>query len=115
MVMFCQEPTRKANPYVTITKRKPKPFVTLKPRQYHDAGYNTRSLPSCTSTYDKARDPLFASAARYQGEMADREAAARVEIERKKTMVAPLHNKAGYEYIGGITDPTILKNLGRKV
>lgn len=111
MVMFLQEPKRKANPFVTIQKRRPRPFVQLKPRQYHDEGFNTRSLPSCSSAYDKARDPLFASKTRYEGEMADREAAARVEIERKKTMVAPLYNKGPYQMI---TSAEQCLTIGRK-
>lgn len=114
MVMFYQgieKRTRKIGP---PPKKVAKPFVPLKPRQYHDAGYSTKSFPSCASAYDKSRDPLFASQTRYEGEMAEREQAARVEIERKKTMVAPICNKGGYQYIGDVP-VEVLVTLGRKV
>lgn len=109
--MFYQGPQKQERPIGKPVKRTPRPFVTLAPRHYHDEGYNTRSLPSCTSAYDKARDPLFASKTRYEGEMADREAAARVEIERKKTMVAPLYNKGPYQMI---TSAEQCLTMGRK-
>lgn len=114
-MMFYQGPQKTDRPIGKPVKRAKRAFEPLKTRVYHNQGFNTRDLPSCTSEYDKSKDPLFASKKRYDGEMADREAAAQIEVERKKTMVAPLYNKAGYEYIGGITDATILKNLGRKL
>jgi hypothetical protein len=43
-----------------------------------------------------------------------REAAAQAEVERKKTMVAPLYNKGGYQYVGD-APPEVVKTLGRKV
>lgn len=42
----------------------------------------------------------------------EREAAAQVEIQKKKNRVAPLYNKGGYQYI---TDDTDTTTLGRKV
>lgn len=51
---------------------------------------------------------------KYEGEMAEREALAQEEIERKKKMVAPLYNKGGYQYVGD-APPEIIKTLGRKV
>lgn len=114
--MFYQGTDRRSKKIGAPCKKKAvREFVTLKPRQYHNEGFDPKSLPSCSVPYDKSKDPLFAKKTRYEGEMAQREAVAQTEIERKKTMVAPLYNKAGYEYIGGVTDPTILKNLGRKV
>ena len=47
---------------------------------------------------------------KYEGEMLKRELAARSEIERKKTCVAPLH-KGNYIYVTEGIDP---KGLGRK-
>jgi hypothetical protein len=49
---------------------------------------------------------------RYEGEMAEREAVAQKEIERKKMQVAPMYSKGAYQYI---TEGTDLKTLGRKV
>lgn len=48
----------------------------------------------------------------YEGEMAEREAAAQKEIERKKLRVAPYCNKGGYMYI---TDETDTSEIGRKL
>lgn len=47
-------------------------------------------------------------------EFARREAVAKAEIARRKTMLAPLYNKGAYEYIGAMP-PSIIKNLGRKI
>lgn len=114
MMFFQGQPKRKFK-IGPPCKKPERPWVELKPRTYHEGGWNVNDLPSCTAPYDKSKDPLFMTNGKYEGEMAEREAKAQAEIERKKTMVAPLYNKAGYEYIGGITDPAILKNLGRKV
>lgn len=113
-MMFYQGPEKVVRKIGPPAKKKPKPFVPLKPRQYHDEGFNPKSLPSCSRPYDRSKDPLFASKLRYEGEMAEREAAAQVEIERKKTMVAPICNKSGYMYIGDVP-PEVVKTLGRKV
>lgn len=43
-----------------------------------------------------------------------RELAAREQIKRKKKMVAPICNKAGYMYVGD-APPEIVQTLGRKV
>lgn len=51
---------------------------------------------------------------KYEGDLAAREAAAQVEIERKKKMTAPLANKMGYQYIGDMPE-SVIKTLGRKV
>jgi hypothetical protein len=89
-----------------------KPFVQLKPREYMSNAYSTKDFPELEVEVKKV---VMSDPVEYEGEMAEREAAANKESERRKTMVAPLYNKAGYEYIGGITDPTILRNLGRKI
>ena len=47
----------------------------------------------------------------YEGEMAEREAKARKEIERKKKSVAIPYNKGGYVYVTPGMDP---KTFGRK-
>lgn len=49
----------------------------------------------------------------YEGELADREALAQLEIARKRTQIAPLYNKGGYQFIGD-APPEIIKGLGRK-
>jgi hypothetical protein len=45
----------------------------------------------------------------------EREAAAAVETERKKKMVAPMWNKGGYQYVGDDAPPEIIQGLGRKL
>lgn len=47
-------------------------------------------------------------------EFQEREKIAKVEIDRKKTMVAPLYNKGGYQYIGEMP-AEIIRNLGKKI
>lgn len=47
---------------------------------------------------------------KYTGKMAEREAKAQLEIEKKKKKVAIPYNKGGYQYIDGY-DP---KDLGKK-
>lgn len=61
-----------------------------------DTGYNgtTKSMP-----------------VRYVGEMAEREAQAQKEIERKKKRVAILYNKGGLQYISDDADP---ETFGKK-
>lgn len=113
-MMFYQGPQKTKWPIGPPVKKKPREFATLKPRTYHDEGYSTKQFPSCSRPYDKACDPLFASQTRYEGEMAEREAAARVEVERKKTMVAPMYNKGAYQYVGDVPKEVLI-TLGRKV
>jgi hypothetical protein len=48
---------------------------------------------------------------RYEGELAEREAAAQVEIERKKMRTAPAYSKGAYQYISELDLPY----LGRKI
>lgn len=47
----------------------------------------------------------------YEGEMLERELAARAEAERRKGQTAPLYNKGAYQYI---TPETDLKTMGKK-
>jgi hypothetical protein len=114
MVMFYQDQPKTVYTIGKKVRKVAKPFVQLAPRKYHEVAVSTKSFPSRVSEYDKSKDPLFASVTRYEGEMADREKVARVEIERKKTMCAPLYNKGGYQYIGDVP-PEIIKTLGRKM
>lgn len=46
-------------------------------------------------------------------EMAEREALARAEADRRKKMIAPMYNKGAYQYIGGV-DEAILHDIGKK-
>ena len=48
---------------------------------------------------------------RYEGELAEREAAAQEEIERKKLRTAPAYSKGAYQYISELD----LEYLGRKI
>lgn len=49
---------------------------------------------------------------KYEGEFAERERAANIEIERKKSMVAPAYNKGAYQLITPDMNPA---ELGRKL
>jgi hypothetical protein len=58
-------------------------------------------------------DPIAVSEEqiRYEGEFAEREAAAQAEIERKKMRTAPAYSKGAYQYISELDLPY----LGRKI
>jgi len=75
---------------------------------------STSRYSSMMIEYMNANDPVLEKPIRYEGEMAEREAAAQREIERKKTMVAPICNKGGYQYVGD-APPEVVQTLGRKV
>lgn len=70
--------------------------------------YRRSEEPSLPFT---AQPALVKGRVKYEGEMAEREAIAQLEIEEKKKRVAPLCNKGGLVYAEGY-DP---KTLGRKV
>lgn len=88
-------------------------FVEKKPStpdKYRAAG--TEQYKSLIDTYLETHAPAAAvTQVQYEGEMAEREAAARAELERKKGRVAPLFNKGAYQLI---TDESQLKDIGRK-
>lgn len=112
-----KKPKRKPKKVVDLTpKRVKKAFVELKPRasERYQAP-DTKHIPSLIDRYLAEQDPEAPKKQTiYEGEMADREAAAQKEIARKKTMVAPMYNKGGYQYIGDVP-PEIVKTLGRKI
>lgn len=95
-------------------RKKKQPFVELKPREYMDRAESTASYPSRMISYMMENNPVLEKPIRYEGEMAEREALAQKEIERKKTMVAPICNKGGYQYVGDVP-PEVVQTLGRKV
>ena len=72
----------------------------------------TRGIPSACDK-DIVRAAVEAPV-ELEGDMAQREAAAQQEAERRKRMVAPLANKMGYVYIGEFP-PEIIEGLGRKL
>lgn len=113
-MMFYQGTPKRRFKIGAPCKKPERPWVPLKPREYHQGGEDISKYPSLVTPYDKSKDPLFMTNGKYEGEMAEREAKAQAEIERKKTMVAPLFNKGGLQYIGD-APPEIIRNLGRKV
>lgn len=58
-------------------------------------------------------DPVSKSVeqVRYEGELAEREAAAQAEIERKKMRTAPAYSKGAYQYISEMD----VQYIGRKI
>lgn len=98
--------------------RPPKEFKQLSERKYHEvhdpAALATQALKSKPMAAPKLERKEL-DERMFDPEWVAREQIAQQEIERKKKQVAPLYNKAGYEYVGGVTDPTILKNLGKKL
>ena len=98
--------------------RKPK-FTEFKPKQSKyvitDGMKRVADAPSAEGLERigvRRTDPKIAMP---REEYEAREAEAQKEIKRKKTKVAPLYNKGGYQYVGDDAPPEIIKNLGRKV
>ena len=96
-----------------VAKKYKPAFVERKPAEvtkYRAAG--TEQYKSLIDTYLATHEPEYTNKAPvYEGELAEREAAARLELERKKKQVAPLFNKGAYQLI---TDESQLKDIGRK-
>lgn len=98
--------------------RKPK-FTELKPKESKyviTEGMKRAAEAPSADGYVKVgvrrKDPKIAMS---RDEYDAREAEAQKEIKRKKTKVAPMWNKGGYQYVGDDAPPEIVKNLGRKV
>lgn len=68
----------------------------------------TTDAPSLITT---ARFESVAAKPRYTGKMLERERAAQVEIDRKKSQVAVPYNKGAYQFVTPGMDP---KTFGRK-
>lgn len=71
---------------------------------------NYRVTPDIPSLDTRKSGCTLPNAPVYEGDMAEREKLAQVEIAKKKTMVAPIFNKSGYQYIGDINP----KDIGKK-
>jgi hypothetical protein len=99
---------------VTKQRKKKQEFVELKPREYMERSYNTAAFPSRMIAHMEANEPVLEKPIRYEGEMAEREAAAQKEIARKRTMVAPICNKGPLQYVGD-APPEVIRTLCRKV
>lgn len=100
------------------TKKKRRTFTELRPREpkfvITEGMAKTASLPSVQSPAKPVTKRVKPTAKFSVEEYKRREAAAHLETERKKKMVAPMANKMGYQYIGD-APPEIIKTLGRKV
>lgn len=101
--------------------RKPRGFVEFKPKESkYVITEGMKKVAEAPSASSKPKKTKMARAAdhllktRDPEEYARREAAAKVETDRKKKNVAPLANKMGYQYIGD-APPEIIKDLGKKV
>lgn len=70
----------------------------------------TQDIPSSTATVGRCTKPVEP---KYEGEMAEREKAAQIEISKKKKQIAIPYSKGAYMYIGGM-DKQALKDLGKK-
>lgn len=98
--------------------KKPKEFKTLAPRTYHEV-YD----PSALATQALKSKPMAAPKLErkeldermFDPEWVAREQIAQQEIEKKKTRLAPMYNKGGYQYIDPNAPEEIVKNLGKKV
>lgn len=103
--------------YVPSEKYKKPPFTTLKPRPsklvYTEAELNVLSLPS--SSADFIHPSLHSARFHYEGEMAEREAAAVTEQKRRAKMLVPLYSKGPVQFIGNNPPREILEGLGRKL
>lgn len=121
MLIYTSVPSKKrkkkAKPNPNATpKRVKKAFVEMAPREStRYQAPDTKQYPSLIDRYLAEQAPEAPKKQMiYEGEMADREAAAQKEIARKKTMVAPMYNKGGYQYVGDVP-ADIVKTLGRKI
>lgn len=98
-------------------KYKAPEFTDLKPRPSRfvetESMRHVKELPSL-ALKPKVKTKVKKLVVRPRG-WAAREAAAAIEIERKKKMVAPLFNKGGYQYVGDDAPPEIIQGLGRKL
>ena len=105
----------KSQTYKPKKKRKPHPNALKK--------YKAAFTPLVVAKQQARPDQLIPSAPitgahsvrippQYEGEMLERELAARAELERKKKFVAPMH-KSNYIYVGGEAYSDI-KGWGRK-
>lgn len=106
--------------YTTSGRRKKSKTGTVS-RKQHFTPYTPGSGNATYQTYLKQKelhksidvDPIAKSQEqlRYEGEFAEREAAAQQEIERKKMRTAPAYSKGAYQYISELDLPY----LGRKI
>lgn len=110
-------PRRQAQPFRPLQLRTPSILVET------DEMVAIKRLPSIITCNPPAELSINSTAVMLRessrseeeiNEYLERERVASVEIERKKKMVAPICNKAGYSYIGDMPADQI-KTLGRKV
>ena len=102
-------------------KRKAKSTTGTISRSKFFEPYTTGSTNSTYQQYLKTKDKyksvdtdpiaIATEQVRYEGELAEREAAAQQEIERKKKRTAPAYSKGAYQYISEMD----IKYIGRKV
>lgn len=88
-----------------------KPFtkMTTDPNKNVFRRSDHRDIPSLGVTPQKevSRDE-------YTGELAVREQEALLVARKRRSQVAPLYNKGAYQYIGGVEDKEVIRDLGRK-
>lgn len=104
------KPKRKSRkPVGDVAKKlEKKPFVTKKPTPEREK--RAIELAPSLQTETPFQMPVYP---KYEGEMAEREAAAQVELEKKKKRVGILVNKSAYQYLGD-APPEIMYSLGKK-
>jgi hypothetical protein len=98
--------SKKVSPHATPKRKKPE-FVEMKPKPEPfrvSSHAHIKSLMVESVSYAN-------NAPRYEGDMAERELAARQQAERLKSCVAPAFNKGAYTLI---TSPEQAKWIGRK-
>jgi hypothetical protein len=102
----------------TVKRFKKPKFTELRQRESRvvitEAMQRTADLPSASCRVAVTRTGSRPEPSMTPEEYAIREAAAQLEIKRKKTQVAPMWNKGGYQYVGD-APPEIIRNLGKKV
>lgn len=99
---------------ITAKRAPKKSFQPLKPRDSRYVimpGMDHSVYPSSSFKQSEKKQTVISMD---EEEYKIREAAAKLEIERKKKMVAPLYNKGAYQFIGDAPQE-IINNLGRKV
>lgn len=114
MIVHTHLPKRKARKGKThvAPKRARKVFKEKAPAvetRYRAEG--SGKYPSHIDTFMATHDPINPMPVKYEGEMADREAAAQDEIKRKSKTVAPAYNKGPLQ---PVTSKEQAKWVGRK-
>lgn len=113
--------TRAAEKEANVQRKyKPsKEFVQLKARKYHEVfdprSLEVQKLPSLPLSMPGLERKELDERMLFDPEWQAREKAAQEEKARKGKQLAPMYNKGPVQYVGGIEDKQVIRDLGKKV